>query len=184
MLLFQKCRANNVPEECWSVQSHKMSFNLNINSWLLDYIWMNNHGLVNISVQITAALKFQMWTKQNKDLMHQCEPTVILPNSRNLGHRKWQKLRIWVLNKGTASLEVKNSERNRELENFASLEPRVCEVLLYMENVGRRFLALKPQIFERGYTVMPRKLAVPNSRNSLTHGSSCCPIPPNSQYFY
>ena len=37
-----------------------------------------------------------------------------------------------MLNKGTASLEVKNSERNRELENFASLEPRVCEVLLYV----------------------------------------------------
>ena len=36
-----------------------------------------------------------------------------------------------MLNKGTASLEVKNSERNRELENSASLEPRVCEVLLY-----------------------------------------------------
>ena len=28
-------------------------------------------------------------------------------------------------------MEVKNSERNRELENSASLEPRVCEVLLY-----------------------------------------------------
>ena len=39
--------------------------------------------------------------------------------------------------KGTASLEVKNSKRNRELENFASLEPRVCEVLLYS---GYRFL--------------------------------------------
>ena len=38
-----------------------------------------------------------------------------------------------MLNKGTASLEVKNSERNRELENFASLEPRVCEVLLYSQ---------------------------------------------------
>ena len=36
-----------------------------------------------------------------------------------------------MLIKGTASLEVKNSERNRELENFASLEPRVCEVLLH-----------------------------------------------------
>ena len=33
--------------------------------------------------------------------------------------------------KGTASLEVKNSKRNRELENFASLELRVCELLLY-----------------------------------------------------
>ena len=30
-----------------------------------------------------------------------------------------------MLIKGTASLEVKSSERNRELENFASLEPRV-----------------------------------------------------------
>ena len=40
-----------------------------------------------------------------------------------------------MLIKGTASLEVKNSERNRELENFASLEPRVCEVLLYNETI-------------------------------------------------
>ena len=39
-----------------------------------------------------------------------------------------------MLNKGTASLEVKNSERNRELENSASLEPRVCEVLLYFSS--------------------------------------------------
>ena len=38
-----------------------------------------------------------------------------------------------MLNKGTASLEVKNSERNRELENFVSLEPQVCEVLLYFQ---------------------------------------------------
>ena len=34
-----------------------------------------------------------------------------------------------MLIKGTTSLEVKNSERNRDLENFASLELRVCEVL-------------------------------------------------------
>ena len=32
----------------------------------------------------------------------------------------------------TASLGVKSSKRNRELENFASLEPRVREVLLYL----------------------------------------------------
>ena len=31
----------------------------------------------------------------------------------------------------TASLGVKSSKRNRELENSASLGPRVCEVLLY-----------------------------------------------------
>ena len=37
-----------------------------------------------------------------------------------------------MLNKGTASLEVKNSQMNRELENFASLEPQVSEVLLYL----------------------------------------------------
>ena len=37
-----------------------------------------------------------------------------------------------MLIKGTASLEVKSSEGNRELENFASLEPRVCKVLLYL----------------------------------------------------
>ena len=39
-----------------------------------------------------------------------------------------------MLNKGTASLEVSRSHEqraDRELENFASLEPRVCEVLLY-----------------------------------------------------
>ena len=47
-----------------------------------------------------------------------------------------------MLNKGTASLEVKNSERNRELENFASLEPRVCEVLLYYLSSYVRFSEL------------------------------------------
>ena len=31
-------------------------------------------------------------------------------------------------------------------------------------------------------TVIPRKLAVPNSRNSLTRGSSRCSLPPNSRY--
>ena len=43
---------------------------------------------------------------------------------------------IWVqlyIVKGTASLEVKSSKWNRELENVVSLEPRVCEVLLYTE---------------------------------------------------
>ena len=53
-----------------------------------------------------------------------------------------------MLNKGTASLEVKNSERNRELENIASLEPRVCEVLLYSRSknllLGQRVAALQP----------------------------------------
>ena len=44
-----------------------------------------------------------------------------------------------MLNKGTASLEVKNSERNRELENSASLEPRVCEVLLYFQNKSLKY---------------------------------------------
>ena len=48
------------------------------------------------------------------------------------GALKIANSRIWMLVKGTASLEVKSSERNRELENFASLEPRVCEVLLYI----------------------------------------------------
>ena len=33
-----------------------------------------------------------------------------------------------------------------------------------------------------GYTVIPRKLAVPNLRNSLTRGSPRCSIPPNSRY--
>ena len=33
----------------------------------------------------------------------------------------------------TASLGVKSSKRNRELENSASLGPRVCEVLLYFD---------------------------------------------------
>ena len=59
--------------------------------------------------------------------------TVIPPNSRFLGLRKEQESRIWVLIKGTASLEVKSSEQNRELENFTSLEQRVCEVLLYFQ---------------------------------------------------
>ena len=35
--------------------------------------------------------------------------------------------------KGAASLEVKSSDQNRELENFASLELQVWEVLLYFE---------------------------------------------------
>ena len=35
----------------------------------------------------------------------------------------------------TASLGVKSSKRNRELENSASLGPRVCEVLLYLDFV-------------------------------------------------
>ena len=56
--------------------------------------------------------------------------TVIPPNSRFLGLRKEQESRIWVLIKGTASLEVKSSEWNRELENFASFEPGVSEALL------------------------------------------------------
>ena len=34
------------------------------------------------------------------------------------------------------------------------------------------------------YTVIPRKLVVPNSRNFLTCGSSRCSIPPNSLYLY
>ena len=36
----------------------------------------------------------------------------------------------------TASLEEMSSKRNRELENFASLEPRVCEVLLYIGKIS------------------------------------------------
>ena len=65
------------------------------------------------------------------NLAHSIKNTVIPPNSQLMRLRKKQESRIWVLIKGTASLEVKNGERNRELENFASLEPRVCEVLLY-----------------------------------------------------
>ena len=41
-----------------------------------------------------------------------------------------------MLDKGTPRLEVKNSERNRKLENFVSLEPLVCEVLLYCDTTG------------------------------------------------
>ena len=40
-------------------------------------------------------------------------------------------MQIYIV-KGAASLESKSSDRNRELENFASLELRVCEVLLYL----------------------------------------------------
>ena len=32
------------------------------------------------------------------------------------------------------------------------------------------------------YTVIPRKLAVPNSRNSVTRGSARYSLPPNSRY--
>ena len=68
--------------------------------------------------------------------IHEMEGTVIPPNSRFLGLRKTRNRefgckvkvpRVW------RSLEVKSSDRNRELENFASLEPRICEVLLYGE---------------------------------------------------
>ena len=31
-------------------------------------------------------------------------------------------------------------------------------------------------------TVIPRKLAFPNSRNSLTRGSDCCSLTPNSRH--
>ena len=37
---------------------------------------------------------------------------------------------------------------------------------------------------QQANTVIPRKLAVPNSRNSLTRGSSRCSLPPNSRYLY
>ena len=40
-------------------------------------------------------------------------------------------------------MEVKNSERNRELEDFASLEPRVCEVLLYMISLISKHISSK-----------------------------------------
>ena len=39
--------------------------------------------------------------------------------------------RVWEFL--TASLEEKNSKRNRELENFANLEPRVCEDLVQQD---------------------------------------------------
>ena len=45
-----------------------------------------------------------------------------------------QEQQTWVqlyVVKGTTSLEVKSSELDRKLENFTSLEPRICEVLLY-----------------------------------------------------
>ena len=56
---------------------------------------------------------------------------------QSLKRLKNQNVGILMLNKGTASLELKNSERNRKLENFASLEPRVCEVLLYLGKVEK-----------------------------------------------
>ena len=61
------------------------------------------------------------------------------------GALKKANSRIWMLVKGTASLEVKSSERNRELENFASLEPRVCEVLLYLDIKSTLSALLKTQ---------------------------------------
>ena len=55
-------------------------------------------------------------------------------------------VQIWVLNKGTASLEVKKSERNCELENFASLEPRVCEVLLYFQKLKLHYFTFSLEL--------------------------------------
>ena len=46
---------------------------------------------------------------------------------------------IWVLIKGTVSLKVKSSERNRKLENLASLESQVCEVLLYCVTAAKEW---------------------------------------------
>ena len=43
----------------------------------------------------------------------------------------------------TASLGVKSSKRNRELENSASLGPRVCEVLLYREKLSALFIDME-----------------------------------------
>ena len=66
--------------------------------------------------------------------------TVIPPNSRFLGLRKNRNREFGCLIKVPRvwrSQGLKSSERNRELENFASLEPRVCEVLLYMGHQHR-----------------------------------------------
>ena len=41
-----------------------------------------------------------------------------------------EKPRVWEFL--TASLEEKSSFQNREFENFASLESRICEDLMYM----------------------------------------------------
>ena len=41
-----------------------------------------------------------------------------------------QNSRIWEFL--TASLEEKSSFQNREFENFASLESRICEDLVYL----------------------------------------------------
>ena len=42
-----------------------------------------------------------------------------------------QNSRVWEFL--TASLEERNSKRNRELENFANFGSRVCEDLVYFE---------------------------------------------------
>ena len=108
--------------------------------------------------------------------------TVIPPNSRFLGLRKNRNREFGCLIKVPRvwrSQGLTSSDWNRELENFASLEPRVCEVLLYSENDFSWY-----KIINTATTVIPRKLAVPNSQNSLTRGSSHCSILPNSRYFY
>ena len=50
-----------------------------------------------------------------------------------------QNLRIWEFL--TASLEERSSFQNREFENFASLESRICEDLVYLfsTNFSRLF---------------------------------------------
>ena len=60
--------------------------------------------------------------------------------------------------KGTASLEVKSSKRNRELENFASLEPRVCEVLLYL---------LNSKVYQHKFLLIVVQCSQPNQREKL-----------------
>ena len=58
-----------------------------------------------------------------------------------------EKLRVWEIL--TASLEEKGSYQNREFKNFASLESRICEDLVYLpiEAVGPNLLKVHFVIF-------------------------------------
>ena len=71
--------------------------------------------------------------KVNRMMAYKHPSTVIPPNSRFLGLRKNRNREFGCLIKVPRvwrSQGLTSSDWNRELENFASLEPRVCEVLL------------------------------------------------------
>ena len=72
----------------------------------------NNQCCLFVAIVVKKVYKYCIKVISNY-LVANFRCTPLPPNSRFLGLKK-QESRIWVLIKGTASLEVKNSERNRE----------------------------------------------------------------------